>query len=76
MPSHALCQRSVRAKGALVTGDPVASDLLLCGSEVEFARADIGVQTVFELVFDMRVPGRGLVGLRPEVSDRVGATEF
>ena len=76
MPSHALCQRSVRAESTLVAGDPIASDVLLGSFQSEFTRADIGMQTVFELVFDMRVPGRGLVGLRPEVSDRVGATEF
>jgi len=43
---------------------------------VEFARADVGLQSVFELVFDMSVPWCGLVGLGPEVPDRVGASEF
>jgi len=68
MSSYALCQRSVRAESALVAGDPVVRYVLLSSFEVEFARADIGVRTVFELVFDMGVPGRGFVGLGSEVA--------
>jgi hypothetical protein len=34
------------------------------------------MELAFEPVFNLRVPRRGPVGLRPEILDRIGASEF
>ena len=34
------------------------------------------MQSILQFVLDVRVPGRGFVGLWPQVLDRVGTAEF
>lgn len=59
-----------------VGGDPVGGNIALSGSEIEIAVADHAVQTVFELIFDVSVPQRVVVGLGPEIANVGGATEL
>lgn len=60
----------------LVGGDPVSRDLMLGSRQLHFAAAHFVVHFVFQLVFDVGIPGLGQIRLRPEVFEGIGAAEF
>jgi hypothetical protein len=66
----------IRADIEFIRSNPVCGDGLLGGFQVELPAANQLVKLSFEPVFYLGVPRRGPVGLRPEIFDRIGATEF
>ena len=48
----------------------------LCCLEVELPAANQCMKLVFEPVFNLSIPRRGSMRLRPEIFDRIGSAEF
>src|SRR6476620_12157343 len=76
MPRTMPGRQWVRPHVDTISFHPVLRDNLLRLSEIERSRAYPPMQLVFERVLDVRIPWRGAEGLRPEISNRVGATEL
>ena len=70
------CQWQLRAKIFLIGSDPIGRDLPLGRCQVEMPLAHFGMQTIFQRIFDVGVPGLREIGLRPEIFYRIGAAKL
>jgi hypothetical protein len=59
----------------LVRLNPIGRDLVLRGREIDLPVADQIMQSYLEHIFNVRVPGGCMVGLRPKVWYRVRTAE-
>src|SRR5579875_2807378 len=60
----------------LIGSDPVGSDVVLRGGQIHLATTHLPMQLVFELIFNMGVPGVRDVRLRPQIFDAIGAAKL
>src|SRR5512140_889646 len=76
MPRTVAGRYWIRPHVNTISSHPVLRDDLLRHCEVERACAYPPMQLVLECVLDVRIPRSGAEGLRPEIADRIGATEL